>query len=904
METGSAPTTGERAEESGVVSRNVPGAHEEGSGREMDRTDPEEARAVVERIVPDEAARRACLALLADAIETAHETAPASWSVTLFRDGVRLNVGAVETTVIGRKRRGTIYLLVDGRSLEAGAQAPARDGEIEWNEVQVYASFPGARGIFIQLDAAGRVLPAWRKANLALVRAAAQARPVGGFRRSHSPAVPEFLGLTLGRDLPLEPEVQEEGASSLSQSERETRQAELVELLREFAPTLQTERGQKHVRFYTEQRRRGRENWEAINAAEARGEDVTEAVLMKLLPHANTAGNRERGAWVTITPAITKDLKQWFDASGTPRDWPAVAREVMRFLRTAVADPEKLEEASREFVASPHTKGMQTAFMSPMLNALRPDDFLLINSKPREAINYFAGLRFGNSLEEYAGLNRAGRELIVTAEPVLQEVGGTEARPEDVFDQFTHWLRAEKRFAFGRADRTAEPNREDGGADDDTDRDADEDEVGERPAGEIGYWKIAPGEGAWQWEECRRDGFIGMGWEELGDCGGLSKKEYLKRREETIEAGHDFSRGDMQPWIFANRIKPGDRIVANRGRDEVLGIGTVTGGYEFVPGVRHGHHLPVRWDITEPFAVTRRPWLKTLVRLDQSSFEQILAERAANGNAGEASAFTPRAFELLDGLRQNPTKTYVTEHKDELKSLVEEPFKDLFRRTAKTLPPGILSRMEWEQKCFGRFLKNDYGQGGANPYFWGALYPRGGKRTEDAQLFLWIRADFFGYGFSIGQHGSETSRRFRANLEKHRAELNQLLGPALTELGVVYGGPAELSSQERVQNGLATVSLTEWLQAPERFGFDVRLQMTREEMLNTGEGAVARRIASAFEALFSGGTPGPFLHKENLLLLALASQFGGEVIDHLVDGVATQSRTAIYGVDLKRAAGP
>jgi hypothetical protein len=46
----------------------------------------------------------------------------------------------------------------------------------------------------------------------------------------------------------------------------------------------------------------------------------------------------------------------------------------------------------------------------------------------------------------------------------------------------------------------------------------------------IRYWKIAPGEDAWQWRDCRDNGFIAMGWDDIGDVSRLSKSEFESKR--------------------------------------------------------------------------------------------------------------------------------------------------------------------------------------------------------------------------------------------------------------------------------------------------------------------------------------------------------------------------------------
>ena len=100
------------------------------------------------------------------------------------------------------------------------------------------------------------------------------------------------------------------------------------------------------------------------------------------------------------------------------------------------------------------------------------------------------------------------------------------------------------------------------------------------------------------------------------------------------------------------------------------------------------------------------------------------------------AAFSERAFELLEGLHREPTKAYYHGHKDEFKAEVEEPFQGLMARVAENLPDQAREAMETQQGIFARFLKNDWGKGGTWDFYWGAFYPKGGKRTQDAQLFM------------------------------------------------------------------------------------------------------------------------------------------------------------------------
>ena len=90
--------------------------------------------------------------------------------------------------------------------------------------------------------------------------------------------------------------------------------------------------------------------------------------------------------------------------------------------------------------------------------------------------------------------------------------------------------------------------------------------------------------------------------------------------------------------------------------------------------------------------------------------------------------FTERTFELLAGLQANPKRDFYLQHKEEFRSRLEDPFKALFARVVALLPTEVLDRMESEKNVFARILKNDYGRGGAWPFYWGALYPKDGKR--------------------------------------------------------------------------------------------------------------------------------------------------------------------------------
>lgn len=143
------------------------------------------------------------------------------------------------------------------------------------------------------------------------------------------------------------------------------------------------------------------------------------------------------------------------------------------------------------------------------------------------------------------------------------------------------------------------------------------------------FWKIAPGPSAVAWPEWRERGMAALGWGELGDLTGVSKRGFDERAALCMKE-HGYKKGVAQVWDFRN-IRPGDRVLANQGKHTVLGIGTVVEGYSFEPGTHavegedYPHRLRVTWDDTTPRPVAEYGWQRTLVELTKAQFDAVVA---------------------------------------------------------------------------------------------------------------------------------------------------------------------------------------------------------------------------------------------------------------------------------------
>jgi len=222
-----------------------------------------------------------------------------------------------------------------------------------------------------------------------------------------------------------------------------TKEAEFRDLFREYVEEfLKSPEGEAHLSQYDEVRGVGRKNFEDIRAAAKNGAVVTDEVLRRLFPHTDSAAHRASDVWIHVAPAVQKNIKEWFEGAGWTQhdDWPNVAKAILRFISACVDNPSALASEAKEFSDNPLTTGFQTGLLSPILNAIRPDDFLILNNKSRRVVNYFTGNNFKQPLINYSDANAAELSLVDSVAADMQHLSGSKARSSDLFDMFAHWM--------------------------------------------------------------------------------------------------------------------------------------------------------------------------------------------------------------------------------------------------------------------------------------------------------------------------------------------------------------------------------------------------------------------------------------------------------------------------------
>jgi len=220
---------------------------------------------------------------------------------------------------------------------------------------------------------------------------------------------------------------------------------EFTKLFREFAESyLSSPEGQKHAEYYSISRDQARKNLDEIRNCHKRGEDITDKVVLKLLPYADSDQARNSGYFISSAWVFKTDARKKLEGIGyvIASDWPSVARKILEFVSGCDEDPEQLSELCAEFSASPFSKGFQAGTLTPMLSALHPDKFVLINSKSRKVLNHFSGNSFSQSLAEYPKVNDTALSMLKDVSEDIREISKTDLPISDIFDMFSHWCTA------------------------------------------------------------------------------------------------------------------------------------------------------------------------------------------------------------------------------------------------------------------------------------------------------------------------------------------------------------------------------------------------------------------------------------------------------------------------------
>lgn len=154
------------------------------------------------------------------------------------------------------------------------------------------------------------------------------------------------------------------------------------------------------------------------------------------------------------------------------------------------------------------------------------------------------------------------------------------------------------------------------------------------------FWVIAPYkstdtkvfEKVWEYDHVH--GTIAVGWRELGDISGLTHDEYIKFHVEKYPNSSTHDRESF--WRFHHEIAIGDKVIARRGRKEILAVGEVTGKpyYDEEQGKKrvgdsggdvYANFLPIKWELQpKKFFKIKFPMF-TIFEVEENQFLNLIS---------------------------------------------------------------------------------------------------------------------------------------------------------------------------------------------------------------------------------------------------------------------------------------
>lgn len=170
-------------------------------------------------------------------------------------------------------------------------------------------------------------------------------------------------------------------------------------------------------------------------------------------------------------------------------------------------------------------------------------------------------------------------------------------------------------------------------------------------------WLWSPGDRAAHWDDLYQSGQMAIGWNDIGDLRPYTSLDAMKQAvlASYPRDGEPINDG-LACYEFTHEVRPGDHVIAKRGRRTMIGYGVVKGPY------RHDNSRVALKNVRDVQWLQRGTWeapfllpMKALTRFeaDSSSAEQLI-EAMKKGQADQVVAVPPserRRFVVDDALQ-------------------------------------------------------------------------------------------------------------------------------------------------------------------------------------------------------------------------------------------------------------
>lgn len=162
------------------------------------------------------------------------------------------------------------------------------------------------------------------------------------------------------------------------------------------------------------------------------------------------------------------------------------------------------------------------------------------------------------------------------------------------------------------------------------------------PREQIRIVKIAPGEGAMFWDDCRANEYICVGWDSVGDLRQFEDKSdfrvaFEEQYRETYQTKSKRTEKANELWTL-RELEPGDIVIANEGQSRVLAVGQVIEpAYQWSDREKYRHTVRVKWDTSygQPLAAPIKLWgTRTVAKVPAELYQQIINGKTSEPVAG------------------------------------------------------------------------------------------------------------------------------------------------------------------------------------------------------------------------------------------------------------------------------
>jgi len=176
--------------------------------------------------------------------------------------------------------------------------------------------------------------------------------------------------------------------------------------------------------------------------------------------------------------------------------------------------------------------------------------------------------------------------------------------------------------------------------------------TGIEPSEKINYWKIAPGRNAKHWDKFIEKGIIAINWSKYNDLGSfrdLSKEEIAEQLGLNVASSNVVYAFD----VIVNQINIGDYIVANKGKNKIVGIGKVISDYVYDDSEPiNRHQRKVEWIHIGEKEVEYDFGQMTITTIGKTDFNNFIAQYKSDLVEPFSTIFSNReeaywAFELI-----------------------------------------------------------------------------------------------------------------------------------------------------------------------------------------------------------------------------------------------------------------